>query len=320
MRIVVLDGTTLNPGDNPWDAIAALGELAVYERTPADQVVQRARQADVVLTNKTPINAEAFAELPKLKLVSVLATGYNVVDIEAARQRGVAVANVPEYGTDTVAQHVFAVLLTFCHRPARHDQMVRDGQWQRSGDFCFWEKDNPLMELAGKEIGIVGFGRIGRRVGELAHAFGMEVSAYDVQEGDPPDYEPFAWKQLEAIFADSDVVTMHCPQTDQNAGMVNRELLLTMKSTAWFINAARGGLVNEQDLADALNDGRIAGAALDVLSAEPVHDDNPLLRARNCLITPHIAWATVEARRRMMAITEQNISAFLNGQPVNIVN
>jgi glycerate dehydrogenase len=320
MKIVVLDGYTLNPGDNPWDAIAAQGTLTVYDRTPPDQIVSRALDADIVLTNKTPLDAVTLAELPNLKLISVLATGYNIVDVNTARRRGVAVANVPEYGTDTVAQHVFAVLLTLCHRPERHDGMIRDGQWQRSGDFCFWDRTSPLVELVGKRMGIVGFGRIGRRVGEVAHAFGMEVMAYDVRPSERPAYTPFSWQSLETVFAESDVVSLHCPQTQQNVGMVNRTLLATMQPAALLINAARGGLIDEQDLADALNEGRIAGAALDVLSAEPVREDNPLGTARNCLLTPHIAWATVEARRRLMAVTARNIAAFLSGQPANIVN
>ena len=231
--------------------------------------------------------------------------------------RGIAVSNVPEYGTDSVAQHVLAVLLHFCHQPALHDRLIREGQWQQRGDFCFWE--TRLTELTGKRIGIVGFGRIGRRVGELAHVLGMEVLAYDVRPANPPAYEPFSWQSIEVIFEESDVVTLHCPQTSDNAGMVNRALLSRMKPTALLINAARGGLVHEQDLADALNQGTLAGAALDVLSREPPSADQPLLQAKNCLLTPHIAWATLEARRRMMAITAENVAAFLQGKPQNVV-
>lgn len=318
MRIIVLDGHTLNPGDNPWDEIAALGELHVYERTRPDQVVERAKMADIVLTNKTLLDARALQSLPQLKFISVLATGYNIVDAAVAGDRGIPVSNVPEYGTDSVAQHVFALLLHFCHHCARHDQLIRSGEWQQRGDFCFWER--PLVELAGKCMGIVGFGRIGRRVGELAHAFGMEVAAYDVVSGSPPDYQPFSWKTLDQLFTESDVVSLHCPQTSENAGMVNRLLLSKMKPTAWLLNAARGGLIDERDLADALNNGTIAGAGLDVLSLEPPADDNPLLQARNCLITPHTAWGTVEARRRLMAVTAENIAAFLSGRPINVVN
>jgi glycerate dehydrogenase len=287
-------------------------------RTPPDQIVQRAAGAEIVLTNKTPLSAQTLNQLPGLKMISVLATGYNIVDVKAARDLGIAVCNVPVYGTDSVAQHVIAGLLTHCHNPVLHDQAVRAGDWQKSGDFCFWK--SPLIELAGKQIGIVGFGRIGRRVGELAHAFGMQVAAYDVCQGDTPPYQPFTWSTIDQIFARCDVVSMHCPQTDDNVGMVNRELLSKMKPTAFFINASRGGLVVEQDLADALNGGQLAGAALDVFSAEPARPDNPLLQARNCLITPHIAWATLEARRRLMAVTAENIAAFIDGKPINVVN
>ena len=318
MKITVLDGYTLNPGDNPWDAVQVLGELTVYDRTPPEQIVERAAGAEVVLTNKTPLSAETLKRLPGLKLISVLATGFNVVDVEAARELGISVSNVPVYGTDTVAQHVMAVLLTHCHNPVLHDQAVRAGDWQQSGDFCFWK--SPLIELVGKRMGIVGFGRIGRRVGALANALGMGVAAFDVCQENPPAYQPFTWLTIEEIFSESDVVSLHCPQTAQNVGMVNRELLSKMKSTAFFINAARGGLIVEQDLADALNGGLIAGAALDVFSTEPANLQNPLLTARNCLITPHIAWATVEARRRMMAVTAENVAAYANGAPINVVN
>ena len=319
MRIVVLDGHTLNPGDNPWDAVAALGDLEVHDRTPEDQIAARAAGAPIVLTNKTPLSAETIAQLPDLQFISVLATGYNVVDVKAARARDIPVANIPVYGTDTVAQHVFAVLLTMCHHPALHDQAVHDGQWRRhGGDFCFWNK--PLIELAGLKMGVVGFGRIGRRVGELAHAFGMEVLAQDVVQSDDPPYQPFAWRSLPELFAEADVVSLHCPQTEDNAKFVNRELLATMKPGAFFINAARGGLVEEQDLADALNAAAIAGACIDVVSAEPIDEDNPLLQARNCLLTPHIAWATLAARRRLTAAAAENIAAFQNGSPINVVN
>ncbi len=318
MKITVLDGHTLNPGDNSWEAVELLGELTVHERTPPEQIVERARGAHVVLTNKTPLTDVTLRQLPELKFISVLATGFNIVDVKAARQLGVVVSNVPVYGTDTVAQHVIAVLLTHCHNPVLHDQAVREGQWQKSGDFCFWK--TPLIELVGKRMGIIGFGRIGRRVGELAHALGMQVAAFDVFSQEPPAYQPFAWSTIDAIFAESDVVSLHCPQTDDNAGMVNRQLLDKMKPTAFFINASRGGLVVEQDLAEALNAHKIAGAALDVFSAEPAKPDNPLLTARNCLITPHIAWATLEARRRLMAVTAENVAAFAKGQPINVVN
>lgn len=317
MRIVVLDGYTLNPGDNPWTVVEALGELVVYDRTPAAQIVERASGAEIILTNKTPLTATTLQQLPQLRFVSVLATGYNIVDVAAARQRAIPVSNVPEYSTDSVAQYVLAVLLHFCHHVALHNELIHAGQWQ-GRDFCFWQ--TPLCELVGKRIGIVGFGRIGRRVGAVAHALGMEVLAYDVQPGSEPDYQPFSWQSLETIFEESDVVTLHCPQTDANVGMVNRALLSRMKPTALLINAARGGLVHEPDLADALNRGVLAGAALDVLSSEPPPADHPLLHAANCVLTPHIAWATREARRRMMVITAENVAAFLQGAPQNVVN
>jgi len=317
MRLVVLDGYTLNPGDNPWTEVAKQVDLTVHDRTAPEEIVERAATAEIVLTNKTPLSAATLAQLPQLRFISVLATGYNIVDTSAAEERGIVVSNVPEYSTDSVAQLVLAMLLHFCHQPARHDQAIRNGHWQNCGDFCFWIA--PLRELVGLKMGIVGFGRIGRRVGELAHALGMEVLAFDVNPQVPPAYQPFGWRSLEELFSQSDVVTLHCPQTSDNAGLVNRQLLSRMKPTALLINAARGGLVVEQDLADALNQGVLAGAALDVLSCEPPPAEHPLLHAQNCLLTPHIAWATVEARRRMMAVTAENVAAFLRGQPQNVV-
>ncbi|NQU11328.1 D-2-hydroxyacid dehydrogenase [bacterium] len=318
MRIVVLDGHTLNPGDNPWEAVAALGDLTVHERTPPDQIVARARDAEIVLTNKTPLTAATLADLPRLRFVAVLATGYNIVDVTAARQRGVPVANVPVYGTDAVAQFVFALLLELCHHVGAHHAAVHGGRWTRSADFCFW--DHPLRELAGSTIGIVGFGRIGRRVGEIAHAFGMSVLAADQVQDRSPQNQPFAWRSVDEIFAEADVVSLHCPLTDQTTGLVNAVRLARMKPDALLINTARGPLVVEGDLADALNAGRIAGAAVDVVAVEPIRADNPLLTAKNCLITPHIAWATLAARRRLMQTTAENVVAFLAGTPQNVVN
>jgi glycerate dehydrogenase len=318
MQIVVLDGYVLSPGDNPWDPVSELGELTVYDRTSPEQTVERAAGAEVVLTNKTPLDADTLAKLPDLRLISVLATGYNVVDVEAAARQGVLVANVPEYGTDAVAQYVFAALLTLCHRVELHSQAVHDGEWTNGLDFCFWK--TPLVELVGKTIGIVGFGRIGRRTAELARAFGMKVLACDVQRVNPPDDPGFAWADLDELFAASDVVSLHCPQTAENAGMVNADLLGRMKPTAFFINAARGGLVVEADLAASLADGGLAGAALDVVSTEPIAADNPLLAAPDCLITPHVAWATLGARQRLMRTTAENIAAFQAGRPIHIVN
>ena len=318
MKITVLDGYTLNPGDNPWDDVEALGETVVYDRTPADLIIERAQGSEILLTNKTPLFADALAQLPQLKFIAVLATGYNVVDLDAARARGIPVSNVPVYGTDTVAQYVFALLLEHCHHIAYHADRVREGKWTSHVDFCFW--DRPLTELTGLTMGLIGFGRIGRRTGQLAHAFGMRVLASDVARGDPPAYEPFAWTSTEEIFSQADVVSLHCPLTAENEAFVNRDLLSRMKPSAILINTARGPLVNERDLADALNEGVIAGAAFDVASREPIEADNPLLKAKNIFVTPHMAWGTLAARRRLMDTTVENIRAFLDGQPINVVN
>lgn len=318
MKIVVLDGYTVNPGDNPWDALAQLGELTLYDRTPPEHLLSRAHDADVLLVNKVPLTAQTLANLPALRFISVLATGYNVVDVAAARRRGVPVSNVPEYGTDSVAQHVFALLLELCHQAGAHHAAVMAGEWMRAQDFCFW-KTSPI-ELAGLTMGIVGFGRIGRRVGAIAHAFGMSVMATSASSAAPPGYEPFASKDLETVFSAADVVSLHCPLTDANARFVNCQLLRRMKPSAFFINTARGQLVDEQALADALNSNRLAGAGVDVVSAEPMRPDNPLLQARNCVITPHMAWASLAARRRLMAVTVANVHAFLAGRPINVVN
>lgn len=317
MQIVVLDGYTLNPGDNPWDPIARLGNLRVYDRTPAEAIVERAREAPVVLTNKTALDRAVLVKLPALRFVCVLATGFNVVDVAAADELGIVVSNIPEYGTDSVAQHVFALLLELCHRTALHHQAVLAGEWSRSGDFCFWRQ--PPVELAGLTMGIVGFGRIGRRAGALAHAFGMKVIAAGGSTRSDPGYQPFAWREIPQLFSESDVVSLHCPLTAHNAGFVDERLLGRMKPTAYFINTARGGLVNETALAAALTEGRLAGAGLDVVSTEPIAPDNPLLSAPNCIITPHMAWGSLAARRRLMTIAARNVEAFLAGRPVNVV-
>ena len=317
MRIVVLDGATLNPGDLLWDSVSRLGEFTVYDRTSPDQTLARAADADILLTNKTRLTAETIAALPKLKYVAALATGYNVVDVAAARRRGIPVSNVPVYGTDSVAQFVFALLLELCHRVGLHDSLVHEGAWTSSIDFCFWR--TPLVELAGRKMGVVGFGRIGRRVAELARAFGMEVLACDIAGGSSGD-SAVKWRTLDQVFTEADVVSLHCPLTAENQGMVNAALLAKMKSGVFLINTARGGLVNEADLAAALDAGRLAGAAVDVVSSEPIRADNPLLHARNCILTPHVAWATLAARSRLMETTAQNVAAFLAGKPINVVN
>lgn len=317
-NIVVLDGHTLNPGDNPWDVVAALGNLTVHDRTPPDQIVARAADADIILTNKTPLDAATLAALPKLKFISVLATGYNVVDIDAAKARSIPVSNVPVYGTDAVAEFVFALMLDFTKRPRCHSEWSHGGEWQAAPDFCFWRNPD-FTELAGKTLGIVGFGRIGQRVGELAAAFNMHILANSRSRSATAPY-PFEWADVDAIFRESDFVSLHCPLTRENEEFVDRDLLESMKPNAFFINTARGALVDEAALAATLNEGKIAGAACDVVSAEPIRPDNPLLGAKNLTLTPHIAWATLEARRRLMHTTAENITAFLNDHPANQVN
>ena len=317
MKIVVLDGYALNPGDNPWEEVSKLGEFVCHDRTAPDQILERSRDAEVLLTNKTPLTAETMAKLPKLKFVGVLATGYNVVDVKAARAKGIAVSNVPIYGTDAVAEYVFALLLNHFRQPQLHSDLVHQGEWTRVNEWSFWRR--PLAELAGKTIGIVGFGRIGRRVGELAAAFKMNVLANDVYQGNPPTY-PFAWRGIPELFAEADVVTLHCNLTPENTGMVRNELLRSMKKSAYLINTSRGPLVRDADIAEALQAGWIAGAALDVVTVEPLPADSALLKAPNLTLTPHIAWAAVEARRRLTKVTAENVAAFQAGKPINLVN
>lgn len=318
MRIVVLDGYTLNPGDNPWDAVAALGDLAVHERTPPDAIAERAAGAQIVLTNKVPLDAATIESLPDLACIGVLATGYDVVDIRAAAARSIPVCNVPGYATEAVAQHVFALLLELCRRTSRHDASVKVGNWSANKDWCFWETTQ--VELTGKTMGIVGFGNMGKRVGEIAHAFGMKVLAFSPTTRTLPGYEPFAHVSLDELFARSDVVTLHCPLNDHTRRMVDKVRVASMKQGAFLINTSRGQLIDEFAVAEALNDNHLGGLGTDVVSVEPVRDDNPLLTARNCLITPHLAWATLTARQTLMRVTADNIRAFLAGSPVNVVN
>lgn len=317
MKIVVLDGFTLNPGDLEWKLFESLGELDVYDRTPPSETIRRAETAEAILTNKVVISADMLSMLPRARYIGVLATGYNNVDIEAAAELGIAVTNVPEYSTDSVAQLVFAHLLNLCNRVADHDAAVHSGKWNRSEDFCFW--DHPQSELAGQVMGIVGFGRIGRVVARIANAFGMKVLANNRSHvEDAPAYVEMV-DQLR-VFAESDVVSLHCPLSDSNRGFVDAELLSSMKPGAYLINTSRGPLVNESDLADALREGVIAGAAVDVLSSEPPPPDNPLLGEKRCRITPHLAWATLAARRRLMRRAFENLDSFLHGQAINVVN
>lgn len=319
MRIVVLDGHTMNPGDNPWDELAKLGRLDVYDRSSPSEIRERARGAEVLVTNKAPLDAATISALPELRFIAVTATGYNVVDTAAAADRGIPVSNVPEYGTDSVAQFTMALVLELASRVGEHDRAVRAGEWTASPDFCFWHTSP--VELAGLTMGVVGFGAIGRRVAALAHAFGMSVLASGRPGGTrtSPDFEPFAWCEVDELFARADVVSLHCPLTPENAGLVDAERLGRMKPTAFFVNTARGGLVDEAALADALNRGVIAGAGVDVASTEPIAAANPLLSARGCLVTPHMAWGTLAARRRLMETTVRNVEAFRAGRPINVV-
>ncbi len=316
-RLVVLDAYTLDPGDNPWSAVAAQGELIVHERTAPDEVVSRAHDADVVLTNKTPLSASALERLPKLRGICVLATGVNVVDIAAASARGVPVCNIPAYSTASTAQHTIALLLELTNQVGQHDRAVHEGAWVTSRDFSFTRA--PLSELDGLRLGVVGFGAIGRRVAEIARALGLQILAAGTARR-PSDPEWVERAALDDLFRRVDVVTLHCPLTEETRELVNAERLASMRPSAWLINASRGPLVNEQALASALNRGVIAGAALDVLSCEPPQPDNPLLYAKNCVITPHNAWATVAARRRAMQVTAANVRGILSGAPQNVVS
>jgi glycerate dehydrogenase len=317
MKIVVLDGYTLNPGDLSWNALEKFGNLMVYERTAPDKTIERAIHAEIIFTNKTVIDRELISRLPGLKFICVLATGTNVVDLAAAAKHGIVVSNIPAYSTDSVAQLVFAHILNFVNRIGRHVMEVSEGKWSSSPDFSY--QSTPQTELAGKILGIIGFGRIGQKVAEIGHAFGMKTIYHNRSR----KQIPFDWcieKEKETVFRESDFLSLHCPLTSENKEFVNLSLLGTMKPTSFIVNTGRGGLINENDLATALNTGMIAGAGLDVLSTEPPSSGNPLLKARNCFISPHMAWATVEARSRLMHIAIENLAAFLEGKPQNIVN
>lgn len=316
MKIVVLDGYGLNPGDLSWDAVSQLGELTVYDRTSSEEVIERSAGAEAILTNKTVITAEIMEALPDLKYIGVLATGYNVVNVSAAREKGIVVTNIPAYSTPSVAQMVFAHILNIAQQVQHHSEEVRKGRWTNNADFCFW--DTPLIELREKKIGLVGLGHTGFNTARIAIGFGMQVTAYTSKSSLqlPPEIKK---RTLDELFSECDIVSLHCPLTDETKELVNAERLRLMKPTAILINTGRGPLVNEQDLADALNAGKLYAAGLDVLSSEPPKADNPLLTARNCYITPHIAWASLEARTRLMDILVENIKAFQAGKPVNNV-
>jgi len=317
MKIVNLDGYALNPGDLSWDTIRQFGDLTVYDRTPDDLIVKRIGDAQIVLLNKTPITAATLDACPSIKLICVLATGYNVVDCEAAKARGIPVCNVPAYGTAAVAQFTFALLLELCHAVGHHSDAVHAGRWCDSVDFCFW--DTPQMELAGKTMGIIGFGRIGRAVGSIAKAFGMNVLAYNRSRC--PEGEAIGqYVDLDTLLAQSDVVSLHCPLTPETQNLINADTLARMKNGAILLNTARGPAIDEQAVADALRSGKLRGAAVDVISHEPMDENNPLLNAPNCIITPHMAWAPIESRQRIMDCTVRSIEAFLTGNPSNTVN
>ncbi len=318
MKIVVLDGHTLNPGDLDWTQLEQLGELKVYERTNADKTVDRAQDATIVLTNKTPITAEVIRQLPSLKYIGVLATGYNVVDVNAAKQNGILVSNVPGYGAASVAQLSFALILELCHHVQRHSDGVMDGRWSRAADWSFW--DYPLTELAGKSIGIIGFGNIGQKVADIATSFDMKILAHSRTQTDQTHRKNFRWVQIDELLQQSDIISLHCPLTEDTKGLFNSNTLNKMKRSAFLINTSRGPIIVDKDLADALNNDVIAGAGIDVLSVEPPPPDNPLFKAKNILITPHLAWATKEARTRLMNGVVENVAAFLSGRPINVVN
>lgn len=316
MKIVALDGYAANPGDLSWDELKALGECVIYDRTAPEEVLERAADAEVVLTNKVVITAEMMAALPQLKYIGVMATGYNIVDIDAARERGIIVTNIPSYSTDSVAQMVFAHILNIAQQVQHHSEAVHQGRWTSSKDFCFW--DTPLIELRGKKIGIVGLGHTGYTTARIAIGFGMEVYAYTSKSSFqlPPEIKKM---ELDQLFSECDIISLHCLLTDKTRELVNAARLKLMKPTAILINTGRGQLVNEQDLADALNNGQIYAAGLDVLSQEPPKADNPLLTARNCYITPHIAWASAAARERLMGILLDNLKGYMEGKVINNV-
>jgi len=317
MKIVVLDGYVLNPGDMSWTGFDKFGEVIVYDRTPKDKIIERIQDAEAVLTNKTSLRREMFDKLNKLKYIGVLATGFNVIDINAATENGISVTNIPGYSTDAVAQMVMALTLELCHHAGDHSREVKAGAWSESVDFAFW--NYPLVELKNKTMGIIGFGQIGRAVALLARAFGMNIIYNSRTPKEYANETGAIYTDLNSLFEQSDVISLNSPLTDETRNLINRETLAKMKKSAFLINTARGPIINEEDLANALNSDVIAGAAVDVLSREPADKNNPLLSAKNCIITPHIAWATKEARERLMTIAIANIEAYIDGNPQNIV-
>ena len=317
MKIVVLDGFTLNPGDLSWGGLEALGSVTVYDRTPKEEIVSRIGDADAILTNKTPISAETLAACPSVKYIGVLATGYNVVDTAAAKERGIPVCNIPTYGTAAVGQFAIAMLLEICHHVAHHSDAVHEGRWSSNVDWCFW--DYPLIELEGKTMGIIGFGRIGQRTGEIAKALGMRVLAFDAYQSDAGKAIA-SYVDLDTLLRESDVISLHCPLFPETKGIVNKDSIAKMKDGVILLNNSRGPLIVEQDLADALNSGKVFAAGLDVVSEEPIRESNPLLTAKNCIITPHISWAPKESRQRLMDAAVANLAAWSSGKAQNVVN
>lgn len=320
MKLVVLDGYTENPGDLSWECLKEFGEVTVYDRTSYAEsplIAQVLENADIAITNKTPISRATMEACPNLKLIAVLATGYNVVDCDCAREKGIPVVNVPTYGTASVSQYSIALLLEICHHIGEHSISVHNGDWARNPDWCYW--NHPLIELEGKTIGIIGFGRIGKAEGRIARALGMKVIAYDVFESEE-GRQIGEYVDMQTLLRTADVVSLHCNLTPENTGLINREKIAMMKDGAILINNSRGQLIVEQDVADALNSGKLAAAGLDVVYTEPIREDNPLLAAKNCIITPHISWAPRESRQRIMDITVENIRAFAAGKPIHVVN
>lgn len=318
MKIVVLDGYTLNPGDISWEGLEALGEVTVYDRTKPEEVVERIGDAEVVYTNKTPIARDTLDQCGNIRFIGVLATGYNIIDIEAAKEKGIPVSNIPTYGTAAVSQFAIALLLELCHHIGEHSDAVKNGEWTSNPDWCFWKY--PLVELAGKTMGIVGFGRIGQDTGKIAQALGMKVLAFDAYKRPELESETCRYADLDTLLAESDVISLHCPLFPDTEGIINKDTIAKMKTGVMIINDSRGPLIVEEDLRDALNSGKVAGAALDVVSTEPIKMDNPLLSAKNVILTPHIAWAPKESRQRLMDIAVENLQCFVDGAPQNVVN
>ncbi|MGC6431330.1 MAG: D-2-hydroxyacid dehydrogenase [Jejuia sp.] len=320
MKIVVLDGYTLNPGDLSWKELENLGDLTVFDRTPYNckDIIKHIGDADIVFTNKTPLNEEVLNMTTSLKYIGILATGYNVVDVNTAKAKGIVVTNVPDYSSKAVAQFTVALVLELCHHIGDHNTSVQNGDWIKSNDFSYW--NSPLIELHGKTLGLIGFGKIGKATAKIAEAFGMQILVYNRTVYNKFESENLKFVSLDKLLAGSDFVSLHCPLTDETKGIINQQNIQKMKDGAFLINTSRGPLVNEEDLTTALNSGKLAGAALDVISEEPMNPSNPLLNAKNCIITPHIAWASKEARRRLMKTTVENLKAFLAGEVINVVN